>query len=139
MAYDTWGGTWGTTWAVSWTRDSLPVATTQDVGGGGRPGTRRRRYIIDDRPLRLTDDELEALLKRLLENEPPVSKRKIKRIVVEALDEDKALAAQKPQFVIIRDRLLAAKEYEAAQKVREIAQRIAEAEDEADIEMLLLH
>ena len=62
---DAWGGSWGSTWGVSWTRvTSTPTATPV---GGGRGG--RRRAIIDDVIYEGTEEQLEALLWDLLDQQ----------------------------------------------------------------------
>lgn len=97
---------------------------------------RRRRYIIDDNPIRLTNDELEAKLSAMLRDDQPTPKQ-IKRAVREAKPEDRPLVAAVPNFAAINAQLLARAQYEAAERLRQIAQRMADDEDEREVEMLL--
>ena len=96
---------------------------------------RRKKYQIDGQTLALTRDELEdaleALLTRPVAEDVPVQPARVKA-------KDAAIVAAFPAYPDIRDMLLAAQQIEAAQALRAVAQRLADDEDERDVEMLLL-
>ncbi len=100
-------------------------------------GARRHGYNLRGTRVRLTQQELEEQLCRLLRDEPEPKPKTVKRYI-SAEPQNTELIAAVPAFVPVRDMLLARQEYEAAEKLRQIAQRIADQEDERDVEMLLL-
>lgn len=113
--------------------DDETVVTALPVGGG-----RRRRYHITDNPIRLTENELEAILKRMLREEKP-TRQQAKKYIEQAKPSEKMLVQAVPAYIPVRNILAEHQERAAIAKLKEIAEQMMIEEDERDIEALLLH
>lgn len=103
------------------------------AGGVGRG--KRKKYVFPDGSKRaLTRDELEDALEVVLT--APVPER-VTPTPPKVAAKDKAIVAAFPAYPDLRDMFVAAQEIEAAQMLRKVAQRLADEEDERDVEMLL--
>lgn len=104
------------------------------VGGKGISGPagrkRRKRYIFDGEEVTLNREELEETLESMLAKAEPTA-GKVK-------PQDRAIVQAFPQYPGLRDLLLAARQIEAAQVLRQVAQRLADEQDERDVEELIL-
>lgn len=106
--------------------------------GGGKGRGKRKKYVIEGKTLTLTkeelDDVLETMLREVPEKEPdapkPTKREKPK---------DAAVIEAFPAYPDIRDLLLAAGQVEAAQRLLAVAKRLAEEQDEEDVEILLMY
>src|SRR5512144_156191 len=102
--------------------------TTPPVGGAYGPKRtratrpRRTRIYLDDRPLRLTDDEIESLIKRTLDQ--PAPEPVTKRDIAELPAAEQAYALAYPRYVSLRSQFLARENELALEKLREVALRL---------------
>lgn len=105
------------------------------AGGVAGRGGKRKKYVIDGQRVSLTREQLEDTLERLL-TRPAAQKAPTLPAAVKP--KDRAIVAAFPAYPDLRDMLLAAQQIEAAQALRAVAQRLADEEDERDVEVLLL-
>lgn len=132
-----WGDAWGSAWGDAWGSVS-GVVPRPYPGAAGAPAKRgrqkRKKYVLDGQTLALTRDELEDALEALLTRPAEVEQAQPAKVKAK----DAAIVAAFPAYPEVRDMLLAAQQIEAAQALRAVAQRLADDEDERDVEMLLL-
>lgn len=118
-----------------------PVIVPARSTGAGRPSRdvrrKRKKYQIEGQTVFLTRDELEDALEALLVAQPAVE-REPEAPAPKVAAKDKAIVAAFPAYPDVRDMLMAAQQIEAAQALRALAKRLADDEDERDVEMLLL-
>lgn len=113
----------------------VDLAVTRPVGGGGvGRGGKRKKWVLGERTITATREELEAELEVMLETAPEVEA--VERKVA---PKDRQIVAMFPAYPDLRDMFLAAREIEAAQVLRAVAARLAAEEDERDIEILTLY
>jgi len=106
------------------------------VAGRGGRGGKRKKYVLDGERVTLTRDELEARLEAMLEATPAPAEAQAEPPKV--APKDRAIVAAFPAYPDLRDMLVAAREIEAAQILRALAQRLADEQDERDVEALIL-
>lgn len=132
-----WGDAWGSAWGDAWGSVGAVVtpAKPYPAPAGRSSRQKRKKYVLEGQTLALTRDELEdaleTLLTRPVEVEAPTLPAKVKA-------KDAAIVAAFPAYPDVRDMLLAAQQIEAAQALRAVAQRLADEEDEREVEMLLM-
>ena len=109
------------------------VAARPHAGGVGR--AKRKKWVIGEREVVGTREELESVLAQMLQKpEAP----KTMPVPVKVAPKDKAIVQAFPNYTDLRDMLIAAQQIEAAQILRATAQRLADEQDEQDVEVLLL-
>lgn len=105
-------------------------------GIGGRRRPKRKKWILGDRQIIATREELEAEFEQMLEQPAPqVEVAAVPKVAAK----DRQIVSMYPQYPDIRDMLIAAQQIEAAQILRAVAARMAAEEDERDVEVLLLY
>lgn len=100
--------------------------------------TKRKPYVLDGQRLMLSPEELDDALEAMLEREAP-EPVVAAPIAAPVKPKDRAIVAAVPSYPSVQAMLLAAHQIEAAQRLRAIAQRMADEEDERDVEALLLY
>ncbi len=124
--------------------DTGPVVTGGQypgpAGGVGRgisgpAGRKRKKYILDGQEISLNREELEEALETMLVKAEPASER---ILPAKVKPQDRGIVATFPAYPDLRDLLLAAREIEAAQVLRQVAARLADEQDERDVEELIL-
>lgn len=106
------------------------------AGGVAGRGGKRKKYVFPDGSKRLLSrDELEDALETVLVATPV--ERGDDTPAPRVAAKDRQIVAVFPSYPDLRDLFLAANQIEAAQALRRVAQRLADEEDERDVEMLL--
>jgi hypothetical protein len=138
---DAWGGSWGTSWGASWGASAVPARA--DRGGDGFPRRserkvqrpRRVRYLI------YKEEEVEPVTAR-----PPSMARAPQKAVASALDIMRAMGIEPPPEIVPQAVFVPAGLVVNPQDLarawmalveRQMAMQ-AEADDEDDIELLML-
>ena len=111
------------------------VAVRRDAGSVGHGGRKRKKWVIGEREVVGTREELEAVLAQMLQK--PTAQLPAPT-PVKVAPKDKAIVQAFPNYTDLRDMLIAAQQIEAAQILRATAQRLADEQDEQDVEVLLL-
>lgn len=137
-----------TVWAAGvWVCDTAtptPRPYPGPAGRGKRQG-KRKKWVIDGQQIIATPEEIEEYFEARLERERAPEREEAEEVEAAEVEapkaptRDRAIVSAFPTYPNLRDMLLAAKEIEAAQILRRVAKRLADEEDERDIEMLLLH
>lgn len=112
-------------------------------GVSGRRGKPKKKpWIIGDRRIVATREEVERILAEMLQQQPAAAPEPAPAAAPapsKVAPKDRAIVAAFPNYPDLRDMLIAAQQVEAAQALRAIAQRLADEEDERDVELLLMH
>jgi hypothetical protein len=112
-----------------------PAVRSRAAGAPSGERKRRKKYVLGEREVSLTREELEDALEAMLQQSEPVTESVTPPKVAM---KDRQIVAVSPNYPAIRDMLVAAKQIEAAQALRQIALRLADEQDEQDVEALLL-
>ena len=107
-------------------------------GISGPAGRKRKKYIFDGQELSLNREELEEALESMLVKAEPAADGADSPAPTKVKPQDRAIVAAFPAYPDLRDLLLAARQIEAAQVLRQVAQRLADEQDERDVEELIL-
>ena len=109
------------------------------AGGVGRAKARRKRYVFPDGTRHdLSRGELESALEVMLRREPQEIEAPKPRKAPVVKKHDRAIVDAVPNYPTLRDLFMAQQQIEAAQILRQVAQRLSDEQDEEDVEMILL-
>ncbi len=104
-------------------------------GVSGNAGKRKKYVFPDGRKVELTREQLEDALESMLV--APID-RGDDTPAPKVAGKDRQIVAAFPNYPDLRDMFLAAQQIEAAQALRAVAQRLADDQDESDVEALFL-
>ena len=115
-----------------------PAGAVGGKGISGPAGRKRKKYILDGQELSLNREELEEAVEAMLLQAPVPSVAEIAEEKPRVKPQDRAIVQAFPAYPDLRDLLLAAQQIEAAQVLRQVALRLADEQDERDVEELIL-
>lgn len=113
-----------------------PPATPTIQPAGGKPGSKRKKYIIDGKKRYLNERELNQVIEAMLTKPEPVKAKAKPKIAKPVPELEAPLAAAIPAYPQVRELFV---DYSDALKaLQQVAKHLADKQDEEDVEFLLL-